>query len=371
MFFVKYMEVLLIILVILLAALLLILFRAHAAAKIGAAEQPQEITEFLHGASIQQIEKELLGRLQKADACPRVIGKGGTATVTIPEQNPAGEIAVKRSTREDQRFGMKIIDGILYIGGYADLTTEAIILMLVGKLPGEHLPVLLDYATCDSNYVSKLVFPLYGLDEIEIDLTDRTFPETQFWKMAPRNKIKSRLSTLRELFVWMFYTGDGTHATLPNGHTLDIVKYYDRVCVDYLQTYAKLKAASIHPFDMHPGNIFLKWDGAGAPTIILGDVGAFMAQVRPDVVILGAAPIISEQAKYAKERMARNNAFEFIYKSFPLLTPAQAERSVARKIFLDPPYSEYPTREMYFGEPEIKYLDRLKTAEELLKYFAV
>jgi len=107
-----------------------------------------------------------------------------------------------------------IIGNNLYIiGNFNGITSEAIILMYIKQLCTKtvHLPLILGYGTClENNKINKIITTRLGLDkEIEVDLTGKVY--------GKNIKHKSYITTLEDLYNYIYYSKNKDGVILPNG----------------------------------------------------------------------------------------------------------------------------------------------------------
>jgi hypothetical protein len=96
----------------------------------------------------EKIQKELYNLIQHKEYCPIILGEGHFETAYVPEVNktfpfrlgnkdlelPIIVKETKSVDNPDAYAGVDIINNKLYISGYDNITTEALILMYVKKL---------------------------------------------------------------------------------------------------------------------------------------------------------------------------------------------------------------------------------------------
>jgi len=330
----------------------------------GAAEM--SMVEFISTAPLAQIRNELGQRIYKDTACDQVLGRGNFSTVF--ELSLGKDVAIKIAKNNDAPI---IFDGKdeLIIMGYGNLTTEALILMLLADRFPDHknLPQLIDYGCCGTNSISRLALKKYGLGR-SVKIQYDSIPESLFWNGNPRPVFVTSLITLADLFAFYYYTGARGEVVLPNGHNCNIVEYFDSVCEMYLSMHDKLTQAGFYPFDMHPDNIFLDWSGgSGAPVPVLGDVGSWMAQPRKDLIIVGTAGDRVTPEDVHLRLDPNYTAADFIYRSVGLLSPELMPRTKTTAIFEVEPYKSYPVRDYFMGDPEISRTKKMLPASKLLE----
>lgn len=183
------------------------------------------IIKFLKTAEKEEIKNELYDIIQNKDYCPNILGEGVQGIAYIPEINKTmlyknGKnklhlpIVIKETRSVDNPkvySDIDIINNILYISGFYNITTEVLILMFIRNIWNKtvHLPLLLGYNTCSkSKVVDKIITLKFGLDEkYEKDLTGKFYNDTAMF-MKPRNEniniFSSYLGTLQELFNYIY-----------------------------------------------------------------------------------------------------------------------------------------------------------------------
>lgn len=380
-----------------------------------------QIINFIIKSKKEKIKNELYNIINYKEICPIVLGEGFSGRAYIPEVNktipyqfdnqqielPIVIKETKNFDNPDIYFGLDIFDSKLYISGYADMTTEAIILMFIKQLWNKtvHLPLILGYSTCSKNkLIDRIITMRYGLDKlIQIDLTGKIFNENQMWhkpKKEPVEIFSSTIATLGELFIYIHYSkkSDGS-VILPNGIKCDNVsELFDYMCISYLVTHELLVKNRIYPSDMHKKNIFIHWfnhnsyyNGSNIKNIqeivykvsgkyykiktfgfviILGDTGTFMIDVKKDVVIVGQVWDIKKNYKLIKRRMRTEfTNSDFILWNCGFLTTKEFNKTIGFQILNSEPYCSYPTKTWRLLGWDISYLDKLKSTEELLEFY--
>ena len=386
-------------------------------------DKMKQILDFINKSDKERISSELSSIIIYNVFCPIILGEGFSGRTYIPSINKTipymvGKkqielpVIVKESKNIDnpQRyFGTDIYDSKLYITGYADTTTELLILMYVRKLYNKtvHLPLVLGYGTCasySSILVNKIILYKYGLSQpVQIDLRSKIFNEDKMWHQ-PHNKpteiFISSLSTLRELLTFIHYSknSDGS-VILPNSiRCNDIAELFDYICISYLATHELLVKNGIYASDMHSSNIFIHWlddlsyyDKTNIKNtkeiyykvgnkyykiktfgfvIILGDTGTFILDVKKDVIIAGQIYDIKNNYKLISRRMTSNHtACDFIYNNYNFLTNNQFLKTIACKILNTEPYCSYPLVSWHLLGWNNSYLDKLKSSEELIEFY--
>lgn len=380
-----------------------------------------QIINFLGKSNKEEIRDGLYNLIEYDEFCPIIIGEGHFGRAYIPEVNKTipytiGKIKLdlpiviketKNINNPDAYAGIDILESILYICGYDNITTETLILMCLRKLWNKtvHLPLILGYGTCSkTNMVNRIITFKFGLDEsIQIDLTGKIFNENVMWHKPmrePTEIFESKIATLSELLNFIHYSkkSDGS-VILPNGIKCDnISELFDYMCISYLATHELLTKNGIYPSDMHSGNIFIHWlndnsyyNGSNIKNtkeivykvgnkyykiktfgfvIILGDTGTFMINVKKDVIIVGQVWNITQNYKLVKRRMRPEfTNSDFILWNYGFLTPKEFNKTIAYQILNSEPYCSYPTKQWKLLGWDISYLDKLKSTKELLEFY--
>lgn len=376
-----------------------------------------QILNFIKNSKKEKIQKELYDLIQYKEFCPIVIGEGHFGKAYIPEINKTFPFKIGNKTIElpivvketknidnpDAYYGIDILDKKLYISGYDNITTEALILMFIRKLwhKSVHLPLLLAYGTCSTTkMVNRVITLKHGLDEqIEIDLTGKIYNEAPLWhkpKKEPTEIFKSSIATLGNLFDYIHYkqNKDGT-VVLPNGIKCDIAELFDYLCISYLATHEFLTNNNIYPSDMHSGNIFIHWlndnsyyDDKNIKNIkeivykvknkyykiktfglvlILGDTGTFIIKVKNDVLIVGQAWDIKNNYKLVSQRLKPEHTnMDFIKWNSRLIGKKDFIKTIGYNILNTEPYNENANGSLGWDK---SYLEKLKSTIELLSFF--
>ena len=288
-----------------------------------------DIIEYLKTASIDDIYKNLLAKLSKSDICETIIGEGAMGVVrtpkvgaeraiTVGKKNIILPVVIKSSKTDPDSIFRQHHDKRLYIYSYRDITAEAIMLLAVRKLWEEkrspHLPLILDYGTCNSETVNEIVIERQGLSTpftYEINWID----ELPFWRPVStlRTSITNSMATLGELLQYIAM--GSKQCKLPNGVTCDVTTLLDYITISYLHTHDLLFSNGIMLQDMHPDNLFIHWLGesshmgdrgiGGVEKIYyrvgkeylgietyglllkIGDIGASIYKPRKDIFVFG------------------------------------------------------------------------------------
>jgi hypothetical protein len=182
---------------------------------------------------------------------------------------------------------------------------------------------------------------------------------------------------------------------LPNGQKCYVSEVFDYMCISYMATCQLLTENNIIPSDMKGANIFIHWlHDSKIPNyknlkeiiykigkkyykiktfgfiIILGDIGAFIINVKDDVIIVGHALNIKKNYKLIEMRARPEfTNMDFIMCNKSMLTPNEYKNTVAFKILETEPYCSFPYDPFYLLGLDISYLNSLKSTVELLSFF--
>jgi hypothetical protein len=320
----------------------------------GSTKKNLDIIKLLKTENLIKIESLLANLLPNKKLCQENLGDGHFGVVYKPNIGRTGKIEYKgkkykvpivvkeKKILDNKVLNFDIIDNKLYISGFDNITTEAIILMFTNQLFNHtvHLPYMIGYSTCltNSTNVDKIISIKYGLKKsIKIDFKDEFFQEDKLWGRESKNYIDTTLNTLRKLLIYLRLNRkkDGT-VKLPNGVICEISKLYDYICISYLCTHHLLNINKIFPSDMHSGNIFIHWLDTKSYlgdkvkkiiykindkfyeietfgfVIILGDLGTCDIIIRDDVILVGQGSNIKSNYKLLEQRIKFNNCHQFI-----------------------------------------------------------
>jgi hypothetical protein len=382
----------------------------------------EEILDFIQNSKKEKIQKKLYELLSNKDYCPILLGEGQFGKAYVPQINKTFTFRIGKNKKDielpivikeskninnpDAYFGIDIIDDVLYVSSYDNMTSETLILMYIRKLwyHTVHLPLIFAYGTCsESKIVNRVVTLKHGLDEfIEIDLAGKFYNEVQLWhKQREKTKeiFKSSIATLNELFTYIHYkkNKDGT-VKLPNGQICDVVELFDYICISYLATHELLTQNNIFPSDMHAGNLFIHWLNDNSYydnnniknikeitykigkkyykiktfgfVIILGDVGTFIVQPKKDVIIVGHVADIKNNYKLIEKRlMPEYTNIIFISWNISYLTPKEYKNTIAYNILNSEPYCDYPKNDWHLFGKDTSFINKLKLTVELLSFY--
>lgn len=383
-------------------------------------EKFNEILNFIKTSPKEKIKMELYNVIRDTSICPKILGEGYFGKAYIPEINKVYNffigkkevelpIVIKESkniNNPQTNIGLDIIENVLYISGYDNITTEALILMYIKELRKYtvNLPLILGYGVCSSyNLIDRIITYRQGLkDEYTLDLTGKIYDNGPLWHKPlkePTYIFKSYIGTLKELFQYITYNKNSDNTViLPNNTKCDISELFDYLCISYLANHELLAKNNIIASDMHSGNIFIHWLNENSYfgeeniknikeiiyfvnnkyfkiktfglLLILGDVGTFIIKIRGDVILIGQASEIFNNFHLIKRSLDPNyTVMNFILWNKNFLTPNQFKKTIACKIIDDEPYASYPQNTWHLLGDNIKYLDKLKSATELLDYY--
>jgi len=190
----------------------------------------KEIIKFISKSDKKTIKNKLHNILEYNKFCPIILGQGAFGKAYIPESknievNIDGKkiylaIVVKEVITSEYKnidkpdINFDIIGNKIYIVGNSNgITAEAIILMYIKRLYTKtvHLPLILGYGTClENNKINKIITTRLGLDkEIEVDLTGKVYGKNK--------KHKSYITTLEDLYNYIYYSKNKDEVILPNG----------------------------------------------------------------------------------------------------------------------------------------------------------
>lgn len=379
-----------------------------------------DILNFLKIAKKDKIKNELYDMIQNKNHCPEILGEGHFGRAYVPEinktmlyKNGKTELHLPVIIKETKSLDnpnvysdIDIIGKTLYISGFDNITTELIILMFIRNIYNKtvHLPLLLEYGTCSkSKVVDKIITLKFGLDEkYEKDLTGKIYDDKPMF-MKPRkeqtNIFSSYLGTLKELFSYISYNKNkDSTVKLPNGILCNISELFDYISISYLATHHLLIENNIFPSDMHSGNIFIHWLNDNSYykdkkikniteivykvnkklykiktfgfVIILGDLGTSTIKIRNDVILTGQIWDIKKNYSLIERCMgAEYTSIDFMKLNSMLLAFDEYKNTIIYKILSEKPYSQYPQEQWHLLGYLTEYLDKLKTAPELLEYF--
>jgi len=376
----------------------------------------KEILDFLNNSDKNTIFKNLYSLIYDYKFCPVLLGEGHFGKVYTEVNNTFPykinnkminlPIVIKESRMNpDIKIGMDIINNILYISGYDNITLEMLILIFLRNLYNKtvHLPLIMAYGNCLYNeFVTRIITRKYGLKkQIEINLDNKIFNDEPLW-IKPRNEKKttfiSSINTVKELFAYIHYTRKGEKCILPNNIECNVIELYDYLCISYLITHYLLTQNNIYPSDMSSNNIFIHWlnddsyyDNVNIKNIeeivyninnkfykiktfgfviIFGDTGNFKIKIKKDIILIGQIYNIVENYKLLDRVLKEEYTnTDFLLWNFDFLPFNIFKNTIAYNILNSEPYNDYPLKDYYLLGKDIKYLDSLKSTLELLNYY--
>jgi hypothetical protein len=382
-----------------------------------------EIIDFIAKSNNDKIKNQLFNVIKYDNFCyiiigENIVGEGFVSKVYIPEVNISMPymfgnkkvdlpIIIKESKhlKKINYFNIDIIDKKLYIFGFRNITTEALILIYIRKLYDKtvHLPLILGYGTCiKKNIINRIITYRYGLEKnITIDLSSKIFKIDKLWNNfydKKQNIFSSSISTLKELFTYIHYSKNTDGSVIfPNGIKCDnISELYDYISISYLATHQLLTNNHIYPIDMHSHNIFIHWlndssyyNGENIKNvkeivykinnkyykiktfgfvIILGDTGNFIINVKEDVMIVGQLWNIKVYYKFLKKIIdSKYTNTNFLFWNLGYLTQKEFNNSIISKIMNSEPYCNFPHNTDFLFD--ISYTSKLKSILELLEFY--
>jgi len=383
----------------------------------GSSDKYNDITKFINTVPFETILLELPKRLyDNITYCDKIIGKGmigeviesavgKTINVKINKTTIHMPVVIKKANIVGS-FDMKIIDDILYIYCYKDLTAEAIIMVYLSDLwqkkLSPHLPFMIGYSSCATDkkiIIDKIITERQGFDqEINIDIVGLytkpfAHPDPDYDPINPT--YKSNFATLRDLFNYILMHEKDGKLLLPNGQKCNAVKLCDYLAIGYLHTCAILAKHGITLLDMHLANIFVHWlnlnsylgdkyigdtkyiiyklnDGSYLQIktygfiLKMGDVGASIVQPRSDVYILGQAVDLHKTRHLIKQITEPSLAIGFLYYFKNILSYSLYQKTVIHQII-----SEYPYSELALGKIPLELIDIMEEPMDILKKFSV
>lgn len=371
------------------------------------------IMKFIDNNDIKQIKKKLSENMGiNTTYCDKLIGKGGIGNVYIQGVGPTMKISIHEKTitvpvvvkkaKIQGKFKMSIINNILYIYSYKDLTCEAIILQYAMKLWYDkitpHVPLMIGYSKCGDfdTLVDTIVTEKQGLDytiDLEIDGFAR---KSLFHNKQYNEPFRSTLATLEDLLYYIDVNKNADQILLPNHSVCNIVELIDYFTISFLHTSMLLfDACKMVMNDMHAGNFFIHWlnenSYLGSKSISdvkeiyynvddvifavktfgiilkLGDIGSCLLNPKPDVFILGQG--INLKQTYPLVEYHKHpgiTSFITFTSILKLLSYELAQKTKMWQIIMSSPYNE-----IVLGNPVSDFIvKRLLTPKQLLlKYF--
>ena len=241
-----------------------------------------DVVKFIKNSNIDDIEIKLLDIIKNEKYCVKILGEGNmgsvlifpvgnTSTIKVGNKSITVPVVVKYAKTHDEIY-FDVIENILYIYAYQNITMEALILSYTNKLwykkKTPHLPFMIGYSACvKDKYISHIVTEKHGLDtNVKIqknifDINDLLYPA-----MDNSGLFISHINTLGSLFdyICLQKKGKKEKITLPNGIKCDFVKLFDYICISYIHTHNLLQENNIYMCEIHIENIFIHWLGANS-----------------------------------------------------------------------------------------------------------
>jgi hypothetical protein len=391
-------------------------------------ESSSNIIEFIKKSNINKIKEELPNILfDDKTYCDKIIGQGMMGEVIVSKIGNTTNLktngmtinvpVVIKKSHIDGDFDMKIIDNDLYVYGYKNITTEAILLLymldLWHKKLSPHLPIIVGYGSCAKQntsfneigekpkppqskvIINKIITERQGLDEqIKIKIKNDNFNEGVFWHPGPDYEFfESNMATMNDLLTYINLFRENDIISLPNSESCNIIKLCDYIAISFLHTYEILSAHNITLFDMHPGNIFIHWLNKKSYMgnmyigdikniiykfddkfikikthgfiIKIGDVGSSIVHPKKDVYILGQGNDLDKTYPIVKQLIKPNiSPHDFLYNFIYMLPTSLHQKTMAYKIL-----SKYPYSEMRWPSLPLKLVNDQLTASEMLEKF--
>jgi hypothetical protein len=369
-------------------------------------EKKINIIKYIKSTSIEDIQLNLEKMIKNNAYCNEIIGEGmmgvvyasnvgnridaviGNKKVNIP-------IVIKKA-RDLGTFDMKIINNILYICTYKNITTEALILSYINdvynKTKNPHLPFMIGYSACNNstNLVDTIVTERHGLDKkIKIKITGFDVNPLLYPEPSYDGYFKTHMATLSDLLMYINFYRKGDVVKLLNNQTCNIVELLDYITISYMHTHNMLSNNGIILGDMHTGNIFIHWlhDDSYMDKIKyivyknnnkyiriktfgfilkIGDVGSSIVQPKKDIFILGQANDIEKYYNLIEQMIKPNySCYPFLLSIFKY---ASIPNSISSKTIGYEILQSYPYNEIGNSETNKLINDMLTPNEILNKY---
>jgi hypothetical protein len=301
---------------------------------------------------------------------------------------------VIKYSKNDGEFSISEIDKKLYICGFQNITTEAIILSYINKLwhLNPHLPYMIGYSMCNNGkQVNKIITHKQGLTKnVEIE-SKNFYNEDPIWGNKFNINNSNNIATLYELFKYIIIKIDNKNKVkLPNNEICDVTELLNYLTISCICTHHFLHKNNIICNDIYSSNIFIHWLDNNSYLgknikyiyykinkkiikiktfgIILkiGDTGAFMVNPRKNLYIIGYATNLHDNYKVLKQMMKENySVVQFINNFKYHLNEYIYNKTIAFKILNSHPYNK-----LYLSLNTTKLLNQLLTPIELLdNYF--
>jgi hypothetical protein len=237
-------------------------------------EYNNNIIDFIINSNYKKLKNNLINLIYNSKYCKKILGEGKIGIVYEPNINKYEKIkinnkkikipiVIKKSKYTDD-VNIELIDNIIYIYTYRNLTVETIIHIYINKLwynkVTPHIQLMINYSCCNNNYVNKIISEKNGLNEL-IDISLYGFnPLTLLFPNYKSNaSYSSYLNTLYDLLHYIFFCDNNGKIKLPNNQICDICELYDYISISFIHTYNSLIKNKVYVFDLHFNNIFIHW----------------------------------------------------------------------------------------------------------------
>lgn len=380
-------------------------------------EQASHLVKFINEQDFPTIQEKLLLLMNNQRYCNKILGQGMMGHVISPNVNTKMPVitssgkkillpVVVKIANNKGEINIKEFDNKLFIYGYKDITTEAIILSYINQLwhakLTPHLPYMIGYSCCtryedNSIHVDQIIMEKHGLKKNIIqDIPG--FNESKFWHPVRKNYdhsiLNSPIATLNDLLIYILINNKDNTVKLPNDQTVNIIELLNYTIISYVHTHNLLDKSNIIAHDMHLNNIFIHWlsknsylddEYIGDTEIIyyefnkkyikiktfgmilkIGDVGGFMVLPTNNKVILGQAVNLEENKELLNILTKNNYSIYWFLQNFAGLLPL----NIYRETILYNILTKYPYDNLSFLMlPSYKLVEDFKTCEEILMYY--
>lgn len=377
------------------------------------------ITTFITNSSFDEIKNNLLDTLFNKQFCPKILGEGYIGKVYIPNISHLEKIkletleielpiVIKETKISTGTLNFDILDDKLYISGNDNLTTEVLILLYTNKLwenkKSPHLPYMIGYSSCSTTKnVDRIITERQGLNYNSDTKVDLFNSGEIFWPQKNKKDntvFSSSLNTLQELFKYIQFNESNDFVRLPNGIECNVSTLFDYLCISFLHTHNLLVKNNITVYDMHSANIFINWLNDNSWNgdkniknikniyykinkkiykietfgfvIKTGDLGMSIVKPKDDIYIIGqGSNLPTNYMSYEQLTKPNFTAFDFIGWNSQLLPEHIYRKTVSFDLINEYPYNHIMNIFKVRGTSyETKYLESLKTANELINYFS-
>lgn len=356
--------------------------------ELSGGNQDNDIVNCINDNTIIDIQNKLPLILKTTIYCDKILGSGLMGTVAKSVTGDTHNVAIDnivinmpivvKEANQKGIFDIKIVDDILYIYSYLNLTSEVIILAYISKLWRQgispHLPYMVGFSSCREDInTSRIITERHGLNsDIKVNI-ENTVNIAPFMFIDRDNDIDplhyvTSLSTLYSLLEYVKLTSINGIVTLPNNEKCDVAELCDYLTISYLHTFILLSENNITLLDMHFSNIFLHWlhknSYCGTKNIKsikhiaykisknkyihintyglilkIGDVGASIVQPKKDVVIIGFTNSIEKSKNIIPYATNPKFAIQFLYRLKELLPQNIYKKTVVCDILSHYPYT--------------------------------